>query len=638
MEIVFQLDHQIIAREDQNILAAKSKNYVRARFVLLSDDWVAPITAIFGSYTVVLDEKNSCVVPWEVLSHPGTFKVSAFCGDLHTSTWVNVSVLDTGYIAGETPEAPTPNVYSQLIQMVQSGVDEVRRVGADANQDREAAANAAEIAASKADEAANSATTALDSEGRAVDAALSVVETAEQAKIAAEAALIHASEAKASLDSAALQAQNAALSAQAAKDAVASIPSIDDSKASKTNPWSGAKTKAELGLLEEGLDELIQAVEYLLGTNEPETFEEIRSAVANGFAEKYFSIGDQLKTNWTDETTAYEDPFDIVQLNRTYELESGATINGMMIQQHYANVKACEFDAQEALYDADEELPAGTYHFTVACNTWLAGENGKILQFTLTRPIPAGGQLVYADVEGYNKPLAGQAVHTFSSATDFTPIESVILTEGSDGVDLGATDGKGALNHFQRAFRGSGRWKTSMLRQYLNSDKPAGQWWRKQNKWDRASTFHSSCPGYLAGFDPDFLAAIQPVKVRTVRDETTEDGGIDLTFDRFFPISLEQMNIIPETAGAEGETLDYWKEMAKHNTAGNLVSGKFEQYGTYPILSTCGLDAKTSARLCWLRSTKQLVPSYTWVVHASGYIYTGTAIGGFSCAPACVIG
>ena len=69
--LAFLLDHQVISRSDKNTVVAGSKNYVRARFVLRTDDWARPITAIFGGYTQLLDDNNECTVPWEVLQQPG---------------------------------------------------------------------------------------------------------------------------------------------------------------------------------------------------------------------------------------------------------------------------------------------------------------------------------------------------------------------------------------------------------------------------------------------------------------------------------------------------------------------------------------------------------------------------------------
>lgn len=131
--LVFLLDHQVITRTDKNVVVAGSKNYARARFISRSDDWAKPITAIFGDYTQMLDDKNECTVPWEVLQSAGKFEVSAFCGDLHTANTVSVPVEKTGYKSGETPEDPTPGVYEQLVKMAEEAVDIASSVREDAD-------------------------------------------------------------------------------------------------------------------------------------------------------------------------------------------------------------------------------------------------------------------------------------------------------------------------------------------------------------------------------------------------------------------------------------------------------------------------------------------------------------------------
>lgn len=123
MTITFELSNQIIRRTDCNVLASGSQNYVTAKFDILTEDWTAPITAIFDDYTVVLDEDNQCLVPWEVLANSGKVTVSAFCGNLHTAIAETFQVYPSGYTEGQTPENPTPSVYVQLTQLVREAVD-----------------------------------------------------------------------------------------------------------------------------------------------------------------------------------------------------------------------------------------------------------------------------------------------------------------------------------------------------------------------------------------------------------------------------------------------------------------------------------------------------------------------------------
>ena len=165
--LAFLLDHQVISRSDKNTVVAGSKNYVRARFILRTDDWVRPITAIFGGYTQLLDDNNECTVPWEVLQQPGKVEVSVFCGDLHTANIAVVPVEKTGYKSGETPKDPTPDVYQQFLQAVKD--------------DASAAENAAKTAQEQAQAAAGSASASAESAADAEDASGQAAQSADAA-------------------------------------------------------------------------------------------------------------------------------------------------------------------------------------------------------------------------------------------------------------------------------------------------------------------------------------------------------------------------------------------------------------------------------------------------------------------------
>lgn len=152
--LAFLLDHQVISRSDKNTVVAGSKNYVRARFILRTDDWTRPITAIFGGYTQLLDDNNECTVPWEVLQQPGKVEVSAFCGDLHTANIAVVPVEKTGYKSGETPKDPTPDVYQQFLQAVKDDATAAENAAKTAQEQAQAAAGSAEASAESASDAA----------------------------------------------------------------------------------------------------------------------------------------------------------------------------------------------------------------------------------------------------------------------------------------------------------------------------------------------------------------------------------------------------------------------------------------------------------------------------------------------------
>lgn len=123
MDLLFKVKNQHISKNGNYYVVAKSKNYVKAKFEFLTDDWNGLIkTAIFtingrDTYHVLLDN-DECLVPWEVLEE-GTVSVSVFGGDLITVDKVYFTVSSTGYKDGGVPSDPTPAIYQQIIKMIE---------------------------------------------------------------------------------------------------------------------------------------------------------------------------------------------------------------------------------------------------------------------------------------------------------------------------------------------------------------------------------------------------------------------------------------------------------------------------------------------------------------------------------------
>lgn len=129
--IDFALSHSFIRIVKRTLVTSQSQNYVQARFDARSDDWTAPITAIFkadndnNAYSMLLDKDNTCIIPWEVLRNAGTVNVSAFCGDRHTSSIAQFTVVQSGYTEGEMPSEPTPTVYEQILKKFEGKQDKL---------------------------------------------------------------------------------------------------------------------------------------------------------------------------------------------------------------------------------------------------------------------------------------------------------------------------------------------------------------------------------------------------------------------------------------------------------------------------------------------------------------------------------
>lgn len=129
--IDFALSHSFIRIVKRTLVTSQSQNYVQARFDLRSDDWTAPITAIFkadndnNAYSILLGKNNTCIIPWEVLRNAGTVNVSAFCGDRHTANIAQFTVVQSGYTEGEMPSEPTPTVYEQILKKFEGKQDKL---------------------------------------------------------------------------------------------------------------------------------------------------------------------------------------------------------------------------------------------------------------------------------------------------------------------------------------------------------------------------------------------------------------------------------------------------------------------------------------------------------------------------------
>ena len=130
-QLTFSVTNQIIKRTDHFRPAALSQNYLRAGFTF-SEDWdddvdkIAIFTTQCGrSYEVILDENDECGVPWEVLTEPGYFFVSAYSGDRITATKASVYIEDTGYVEDPTATSdPSIDIYAQLQELIDERTSE----------------------------------------------------------------------------------------------------------------------------------------------------------------------------------------------------------------------------------------------------------------------------------------------------------------------------------------------------------------------------------------------------------------------------------------------------------------------------------------------------------------------------------
>lgn len=361
------------------------------------------------------------------------------------------------------------------------------------------------------------------------------------------------------------------------------------------------------------------------------TWEDIKNAVRLGLGEKLFPVGYEFTTLDADTTqniiwvvrahdhhTAANNKLThtmTLETKNVYSLSSGAQ-------------KAVQYDATEAFYYAEQELAAGTYNITIANQAWYTADNGKTFQFTLATAVPVGGQLVF-DMT-YNATLEGKSVKSYANKTTTTALETVTLTEGSEGTSLGTTNGSSPnVNHMHRAIFGSNNYAQSAVRQWLNSAAVAGSVWTPTNVFDRPASWATSYNGFMHGLPADFLAVVQPAVLDCRTNSLFEVESLDgaafainqlysLKADKFFLLSR------PEIFG------DWDSASYKDGT-------QLEYYNGLTATERIKRDAAGAARGAWLRSPHPSNANLARIVYSSGEVNSSLAYNGCGVAPACII-
>lgn len=380
-------------------------------------------------------------------------------------------------------------------------------------------------------------------------------------------------------------------------------------------------------------DLLKQIATVQTGTVDVSSWTKIRNLRKSGLAEKVLTVGDIIDDTWTDVAAPKEYPYQWhVADFQPIELQNGDTEASMLVQAHWAHPFGVQFSHQRAFLACPDGLPVGSYYFTIE-SAW--GNNvkaGDIVCFKTTKVVPAGGR-----VSGcYGAPDQAKAnwrIYTHS-ADGKTQIETITptFTKTDSATNLGTqhlNKREGNLNSTQEMAYGWNRWKTSALRQYLNSEAAKGAWWTAQDEWDVAPDQLKDKAGFLSGCSADFLSALQIVKVTTFANTVNDGGGEDTTYDRVFIPSMEQMYCAPQIKG-EGTYLEYWKQRSG-------ATAPLAQWGTYPNIITYAVENHTSPQYIRLRSANRGSANSAWYVDSSGNVNNHGASHAYRFAPLVVI-
>lgn len=353
------------------------------------------------------------------------------------------------------------------------------------------------------------------------------------------------------------------------------------------------------------------------GSLKPTSWSDVQALVRKGLASKVFAVGDQLTCQRGSTTLVW----DIIGFDIDTPADKQFT-HSMTLQLHDC-LPGTQYDAPEALFYCETALAAGTYNFTLLAGYDTTYGGGKTYQFTLTKEVPAGGQITFP--WNWNTQASTTKVSTYKSRTDTAAIETVGVTEGTGGTSLGTADGKATnMNHSHRIRYGSNNWVESAMRQYLNSDKAAGSVWTPQTKFDRPPSWNASTAGFMNGLDADFLAVIGKTTKVTCRNTVTDGGGSDTTKDKFFLLSRREVFAGNEVSNVtEGEPYPFYSDYSDYTNANaGADKNRIKYRGGSP-------------QWWWLRTPHTGNGNSVRHVYTDGYLNFNHANNSYGVAPAC---
>ena len=130
--------------------------------------------------------------------------------------------------------------------------------------------------------------------------------------------------------------------------------------------------------------------------------------------------------------------------------------------------------------------------------------------------------------------------------------------------------------------RGCNRWDISIVRQWLNSDLPAGQWYKEQTvdgykvNWDSTSDYTKNFIKNTDGFLK--IIGLSKSQLNPVKNVTyTTKGEEIITEDYVWIPSLTELST--RNKYKEGEPLDYWKKLLGENASRDINSQR--------VMKTC---------------------------------------------------
>lgn len=271
-------------------------------------------------------------------------------------------------------------------------------------------------------------------------------------------------------------------------------------------------------------------------------------------------------------------------------------------------------------------MPAGTYSFIFA-SKWGNVVAGKAVSFTIPFSLSFGDRICGL----YLAPDTASSYWKVYTVTNSgkTLSDPIAVTVSDDGVGtvIGSMQFSARvasqsfpLNSIQEVVYGWNRWKTSAIRQWLNSEAGVGAWWEAQDAFDIRPDELETKPGFLSGFPTEFLNSIKRIAVKTfantVNDGSTSTPTEDTTYDRVFLPSLTETYAVEQKT--EGQPFEYWKRRLGIPAPQGLYSEH-----AIPERISYGVENHTSARYVRFRSASVYNAYNAWNAYPNGSVDDG---------------
>lgn len=227
-------------------------------------------------------------------------------------------------------------------------------------------------------------------------------------------------------------------------------------------------------------------------------------------------IGKEIADTWTDEDgVAWDDPSIVVHVGNVTDPEGSIHVAAIM-QRKYASVRAMSFDSTERETPTETHAKANVYYYGKAYFS------GSTSWYYTWQNISTGSSL--------------------SSLTD--PVYN----------DIKDTSTTSNLAQF-----GWNNWQYSNIRQYLNSNATAGNWWQSSHLGDSVNSYDKRYAGWLKGITKDLQEIIKPIQITSYGyiNDTTEKTSFITVDTVFLPSAFNMMG----STNAVGKQWDYWKQV-----------------------------------------------------------------------------